>query len=357
MSEKCSWLVVHSEATLSARSRHQAEPRKLLRWDWNCGVGRIARLVLKVALCSRRAARHVVVAADRILVRAAVVYQALVKDLKQAAARGVGRAGLVLVTLLLRGRGWPRRRGWWWWWVNALLEWVARHLGNAADSRGRDAHGHTHVALLSPPGTPRVLHEPVVLALLGPVAGHENAVVELGATFLVVEDSARVELEEALVGLDGHGKRLIGDNLQHLRLVTFVHVLVAIDRDDDPVEPSVVASLLDSLVRVVLLGVDAVVFLDELEGEVHQASVAPVVVQAVTVHELLLAEGHKVVAHNGVDAFNGSCGGEGPATPATLLVLDFSDSSPLDPVHTVPGDAGRNEGTGHLGPVHHTVRK
>lgn len=49
-----------------------------------------------------------------------------------------------------------------------------------------------------------------------------------------------------------------------------------------------------SLIRVGLLGVDASVGLDVLEGVVHQASVAAVVaVTAGAVHQLLLAQGHQ----------------------------------------------------------------
>lgn len=50
-----------------------------------------------------------------------------------------------------------------------------------------------------------------------------------------------------------------------------------------------------SLIRVGLLGVDASVGLDVLEGVVHQASVAAVVaVTAGAVHQLLLAQGHQL---------------------------------------------------------------
>merc|ERR1719438_661220 len=66
--------------------------------------------------------------------------------------------------------------------------------------------GHLDVAVVSPGCTPGVLDEEVGLSVVSAVSDGEHTVVELGsASGGVVEDTARVELEGHLVGLDGDG--------------------------------------------------------------------------------------------------------------------------------------------------------
>lgn len=115
-----------------------------------------------------------------------------------------------------------------------------------------------------------------------------------------------------------------------------------------------------SLVRVGLLGVDASVGLDVLEGIVHQASVAAVVaVTARAVHQLLLAQGHQLAGllegltlqgaslkkkKEAIRTSKFSAAGgflyshcqthstEGPAGAALLLILHRGDVSLVPPV-------------------------
>ena len=61
------------------------------------------------------------------------------------------------------------------------------------------------VSLSTPGWSPRVLHEEVLLAVLGSVADGEDTVVESGAAS-VGDDTTGVSLEDELVGLDGRSE-------------------------------------------------------------------------------------------------------------------------------------------------------
>lgn len=62
--------------------------------------------------------------------------------------------------------------------------------------------------------TPRVLDDPEVLAVLGAVPHHQDAVVQSGAA-LAIKDAALVQLELALVSLNGHADGLACHRLHH----------------------------------------------------------------------------------------------------------------------------------------------
>mmetsp|Transcript_41349 Transcript_41349/g.107072 ORF Transcript_41349/g.107072 Transcript_41349/m.107072 type:complete len:218 (-) Transcript_41349:110-763(-) len=86
------------------------------------------------------------------------------------------------------------------------------------------------------------------------------------------------------------------------------------------------------MVGIVLLGVDAAVADDVLEGVVHEAALAAVVA-GVAVHQLLLAQRHHLAGEDLVDALDGAGGGERPARAALRLVLHLADGARLAPVH------------------------
>ena len=68
--------------------------------------------------------------------------------------------------------------------------------------------GHLDVALLSPGGSPAVLHQPVVLPLLGSIADHQDPVVEVDTGALVVVVNSRlVEVEGWTAGVNTHRDR------------------------------------------------------------------------------------------------------------------------------------------------------
>ena len=204
-----------------------------------------------------------------------------------------------------------------------------------------------NVPELSPRAAPRVLHEPVVAALLlRAVPHHQHPVVELGGgTVLIVVDPAGVELEGVLRGVDGDGDRSHCSHRLHqlllipLRYVHEAHIISA------RVLGVVPALVVDGLVGVGLLRVDAAIVLDVLEGVVHEAAVAPVVpVRARAVHQVLLRERHQVPGLPEVLPLQRSRGAEGPAAAALALVLDLGDGALLAPVHLVRvGDVRRGD--------------
>lgn len=81
-----------------------------------------------------------------------------------------------------------------------MLREVGLHLDTANSSA--ILNGHLHVALISPGGAPRVLHEPVLLATLSAVADEEDSVVKLSTACGVVKDATAVGLEARFVGLN-----------------------------------------------------------------------------------------------------------------------------------------------------------
>jgi hypothetical protein len=132
----------------------------------------------------------VVVAAGGALERAAAPGVAVLAVLVDAAAGGAVRAGVVAVADVGLWRGGRRRRagvrG-----VLALLHGVRRLHGDATlAARRLDVALHPDVTGLAPAGAPRVLHDPVVLAVLGAVANGGDAVVQ-GCSTGSSEDTLR----------------------------------------------------------------------------------------------------------------------------------------------------------------------
>ena len=88
------------------------------------------------------------------------------------------------------------------------------HLhGDAALAGGvGDTTREADVAGVAPEVAPTVLHDPVVGAVVTAIADHQHSVVQRCAAGRV-EDSARIQLELALVRLDGDADRLVGRRL------------------------------------------------------------------------------------------------------------------------------------------------
>ena len=154
----------------------------------------------------------------------------------------------------------------------------------------------------------------------------------VGALALVV-NALRVELEGVVGSVDGDGDGADGgNNLLQSLLISDGNVDVT-NIDGSNVLLAEMALLLISMVGVGLLGVDAVVLLDVLEGKVHQTSLASVVaVFHRAVDQVLLAERNQLSSFPEVLTFESSSGGEGPTGPAHPLVLDWRDGSLGPPV-------------------------
>ena len=79
--------------------------------------------------------------------------------------------------------------------------WVDRAGLDGADTYSI-LDGDSHVALLTPGGTPGVLHDPVLTISIGAVSNDEGGVVGVGSASGGAENSAGVLLEDSSVCLD-----------------------------------------------------------------------------------------------------------------------------------------------------------
>ena len=84
------------------------------------------------------------------------------------------------------------------------------------------------VALITPPGVPRVLDQPVLLAVLSAVADSKHCVVEISAA-AAAKDTGTVSLEGTLVGLNDDREGLLSKGSFHLRNVIWFDGLVVLD--------------------------------------------------------------------------------------------------------------------------------
>ena len=105
-------------------------------------------------------------------------------------------------------------------------DWVGGHLQDTAHSRvllGHVSH-NSEVALLSPVVVPRILHQPVVRALLGAIANQQNSVVN-GVAAPSLDNAAAVEFKSYSAGIDtdGHGSEL--ESLSQLNWVKSLDLL------------------------------------------------------------------------------------------------------------------------------------
>ena len=191
---------------------------------------------------------------------------------------------------------------------------------------GRGAGNSAHVLLVScnfdislvaPGGSPAVLDQPVGLAgprLHAVPDGQDTVVQVLRAALLLPVDTVAVELEGLVASIDCHtAGTLGGDSLHQLILVA----LLDVDKPDVPgalVLGLIPALVVLALVGIGLLGIDATVILDVLEGVVHEAAVATLVaVGPAAVDQVLLTQAGQLSSLPVVHGFQGSGGGEGPA--------------------------------------------
>merc|ERR1711971_663513 len=143
-----------------------------------------------------------------------------------------------------------------------------------------------------------------------PVADGENAVVQVfGAALFVPVHALAVELERLVAGINCYTARTLGGkgSLQCI-------LVACLDINESNVPGSLVpwvvpALVVLALIRIRLLGVDAPVVLDVLEGGVHQATVAALVaVLAAAVHKVLLRKAGENASGTMVHRLQGSGG-------------------------------------------------
>lgn len=191
-------------------------------------------------------------------------------------------------------------------WFSQLQNFNLRRLDEGIAGAAGDAAlvsvpaGHLDVALVTPARSPAVLDKPVVAAagLIGSVTHNQNSVIQvLGITVGLIVHTGAVELEGLVAGIDGnrHGS-LSGNRLSQMLLTALgdVNKSDVLTSDVGLLES---AGVINSLIWVGLLGVDATVVLDVLESLVHQATVTSVVaLWSAAIHQVLLAEAHKLAS-------------------------------------------------------------
>lgn len=198
--------------------------------------------------------------------------------------------------------------------------------------------------MVTPDGSPRVSHDPVLNSVSGSVSDHTDGVIKAGSASGRVHDTGFVGLEGAVVslnedrdgllvegGLDGGG-RVLSDHFVGGGLDTGSSVVVS-------------ASSTLALVRVRGLR-HGVVLLVILERGVLHTSIASIV-RLGAINELLLREGEEGSGRDEVSSFHGHVGGERPARTALTLVLNGVDGTLGSPVDTTGGSGSRaGAGTG-----------
>ena len=203
--------------------------------------------------------------------------------------------------------------------------------------------GHLDVAVVSPGCAPGVLDEEVGLSVVSAVSDSEHTVVELGSTAGgVVEDTALVELEGHLVGLngDGGGSSLDGGLHGGGRVGLDVDVAGVVSDTGN----GGVAGSISGLVWVVGLEI-SLVGLVPLECALHGATRASHGSVVVAINELLLGEGLEGSVRDEVGTLKSAGGREGPAGSALALVLHWGDCSRGDPVDLIGGGGVVFDGT------------
>lgn len=197
--------------------------------------------------------------------------------------------------------------------VSSLGLWVdGLHL-DTADTSSVDG-GDLDVSFVSPGWAPGVSNDVVVLSSLGSVSDGGDGVVKLGSAGWGVENTAVVELEDGLVGLDGDGDDSLVEGSLELRNAVAWHVGVSSDSDFTlSGEGGVAVSSLSGSggVWVVLLESLWVLF-KVLEGLVLPSTSASVA-SGLAGDELLLREGEESTSLDLVGSLDASGGTESPA--------------------------------------------
>merc|ERR1712070_658461 len=102
---------------------------------------------------------------------------------------------------------------------NDGVRWWARQ--DATLALATLAAEHAHIAILTPPAAPAVLHLPVVFAVVSSVTNGKNTMVEAGATEST-HNSFGVQLEDCL-SIHGHRHRS-GCHSFHQCLLSTIHI-------------------------------------------------------------------------------------------------------------------------------------
>ena len=166
------------------------------------------------------------------------------------------------------------------------------------------------------------------------------------AALLIHVHASSVKLEHGSLGINGNGN---GSNCGKCDLQG---LLVPLDVDESNVLSSLVGVFVPAfpvlgLVRVALLGVDAVVLLDVVKSIVHKAALASIIAKGHgAIDQVLFAKADELSSFAEKLAFQSPSGRKGPARSTVALVLHGGHGSVISPVNGLGHGkvGGRDEG-------------
>jgi len=192
--------------------------------------------------------------------------------------------------------------------------------------------GHPDVSANSPVSSPGVLDKPVIRRGDSPSNSQDTVVQLRGRAGRLVVDSAGVELEGGVAGINGDGGGALADGRLQAIFRTRLNIGEALFCGSR-VGGRVLASSVLSSVGVGGLSVNTTIGNDVSHGLSHQTTIATLISLGIrAVNQVLLRQGDQLVGSQEVAALNGASGGEGPAGTALALILDASDSTLVSPV-------------------------
>ena len=192
---------------------------------------------------------------------------------------------------------------------------------NTANTRACLLLSELDVALVTPPGVPRVLDEPIFEAcvFIDTIADGEDSMVKIGSTSIGGDNTTRIRLEIGVISFDQNREGLILQSNFHLVDIVGGNIGILADVYSSCLGGAVLARFLTCAVsrgiRVVSLahsGIGLVVS----HGSSWPATVASIgsILRSVSaIDELLLREGEELTSGSEVSSFEGTCGGECPA--------------------------------------------
>jgi len=193
---------------------------------------------------------------------------------------------------------------------------------------------HSEVTLLTPGSTPRVLDDPVVLAVLRAVANSEDTVIKRGSAAeetATLHDTTVIKLEHDTSGIDGNRDGSLVKGSLHGGTRAGGDILVG-DNLGDLLGLFGVASSISTSVSIVGLFFETIMH-GILESIVHKTTIATLIaLGSGAVNKLLLRKGNEVASLDLPSTLHGTGGRESPAGTALSLVLDRGDGTLGSPV-------------------------
>jgi len=194
------------------------------------------------------------------------------------------------------------------------------------------------VSLISPSSSPGVSDDPVVLSVLGSESNTTNSVIEVGSAGGIIENTARVHLEDHFVSFNSEGYWLFRESSLKLRDRVGWDVSVAGVVNLGFGRLIVAASSLSGSSRGVwVVSLELLSIASDVHESVGLETTIASMGVSVTRGNLLLRKGEESTGLEEVGGLSGEGSREGPAGTALSLILDWVDSTSGSPVDAAVG--------------------